>query len=530
MEKRGIKLRENGVFLLFLLGMAIYYGWRMFALVPWYDELYTYYYFISRGPVYAAIHWPLPNNHVGYSVLSACLTVFGSPAVALRGVSYLCSLFSLTLLYRIGKKRIKGAAALIPVFLFAGISIVNQLAVQGRGYALVTFCYLLAVYELQKMAEEEKERLSSYILFSGALLMALWAIPSSVYMVLPVCIAGGFYFLLSGKKKKLFHLILASLASAAGTAFLYGLLWLAIGSNLLAKTEGSLYYGMGHFQILRKAPIQALREGIDYMLASPYIQSVPREGFLARFAAWLQTLLGTQYRYLSFWGSLLFWIAVVAATCLLCLFFLIRGYRRVGRKFRPGFFAIFFLISALMLPGMLIAQCKLPYYRVFSFAAALLGLMSGQLVVWVQESRLLSDRTGRIARTAGTVLAFLLCVAAIGRGSGQYSHRDAMLADVYRNMPAAQTEKIAVTDCDQEYLLLYQLGIDGERTTRALEEADWVVLDKYLLGTEGYADKQEEPELWKLYLAREEVPAEYLEGSMTPFYENDYFVLFQKKK
>ena len=156
--------------------------------------------------------------------------------------------------------------------------------------------------------------------------------------------------------------------------------------------------------------------------------------------------------------------------------------------------------------------------------------MSGQLVVWVQESRLLSDRTGRIARTAGTVLAFLLCVAAIGRGSGQYSHRDAMLADVYRNMPVAQTEKIAVTDCDQEYLLLYQLGIDGERTTRALEEADWVVLDKYLLGTEGYVDKQEEPELWKLYLAREEVPAEYLEGSMTPFYENDYFVLFQKKK
>ena len=224
-------------------------------------------------------------------MLSACLTVFGSPAVALRGVSYLCSLFSLTLLYRIGKKRIKGAAALIPVFLFAGINIVNQLAVQGRGYALVTFCYLMAVYELQKMAEEKEERLSGYVLFSGALLMALWAIPSSVYMVLPVCIAGGFYFLLSGKKKKLFHLILASLASAAGTAFLYGLLWLAIGSNLLAKTEGSLYYGMGHFQILRKAPIQALREGIDYMLASPYIQSVPREGFLARFAAWLQTLL-----------------------------------------------------------------------------------------------------------------------------------------------------------------------------------------------------------------------------------------------
>ena len=50
--------REDMVFLLFFLAMAVYYGWRLFTLTPWYDELYTYYYFISRGPVYAAIHWP----------------------------------------------------------------------------------------------------------------------------------------------------------------------------------------------------------------------------------------------------------------------------------------------------------------------------------------------------------------------------------------------------------------------------------------------------------------------------------------
>ena len=71
--------KERTMFILFLVFMACYYGWRMFALTPWYDELYTYYYFISRGPVYAAIHWPLPNNHIGYSVLSALLGFFGNP-------------------------------------------------------------------------------------------------------------------------------------------------------------------------------------------------------------------------------------------------------------------------------------------------------------------------------------------------------------------------------------------------------------------------------------------------------------------
>ena len=57
---------------------AVIYVQGMFLNGPWYDELYTYYYFVSRGPVYAAIHWPVPNNHVGYSVISSLLNIFGN--------------------------------------------------------------------------------------------------------------------------------------------------------------------------------------------------------------------------------------------------------------------------------------------------------------------------------------------------------------------------------------------------------------------------------------------------------------------
>ena len=90
-EKWKTKDIEFGIFLLFLLGMAVYYGWRLFVLTPWYDELYTYYYFVSRGPIYAAIHWPLPNNHMGYSVLSGVLDYFRNSAIGLRGVSWICN-------------------------------------------------------------------------------------------------------------------------------------------------------------------------------------------------------------------------------------------------------------------------------------------------------------------------------------------------------------------------------------------------------------------------------------------------------
>lgn len=183
---------EDKVFILLMLVMAVYYARRMFLLTPWYDELYTYYYFISRGPVYAAIHWPLPNNHVGYSTLSACLGIFGCAPVALRGVSFLCSLGSLVLLYRISKKYLEEGLALIPAFLFAGMYMVNQLAVQGRGYALVTFCYLTSLATLYAIVAEKKNNKSNYIMFGASLVIALWAIPSSLYVVMPVCLVGGF--------------------------------------------------------------------------------------------------------------------------------------------------------------------------------------------------------------------------------------------------------------------------------------------------------------------------------------------------
>ena len=113
--------------------MAVYYGYRMFFLTPWYDELYTYYYFISKGPLYAAIHWPLPNNHVGYSVLSACFDFLGNAYIGLRGVSYLCALVNMYLIYRIAGKYMKEQMAFATVILYISMNLVNQLAVQGRG-------------------------------------------------------------------------------------------------------------------------------------------------------------------------------------------------------------------------------------------------------------------------------------------------------------------------------------------------------------------------------------------------------------
>lgn len=521
-KKREID-REDMVFLLFFLVMAVYYGRRMFLLTPWYDELYTYYYFISRGPVYAAIHWPLPNNHVGYSTLSACLGIFGCAPVALRGVSYLCSLGSLVLLYRISKKCLTEGIALVPVFVFAGMYMVNQLAVQGRGYALVIFCYLSALLSLYAIVAEKQNSKCNYIVFGTALVAALWAIPSSLYVVMPVCMIGGFVLLLDRDYRRLLRLIMVSLISAVCTAGLYGILWLAIGSNLLSKTPDGPFYTAGHIDIILHAPFRALREGIDYMLDTPYIQSMTRQEFWAQAAHWLETLFGTQLSAgAGFLGN---------AMCALILFGLLTAAVCLAKRPKKVFWEWYFVLTAVLLAAALLIQCKLPYQRVFSFlgvwAALLAGWLAQRLLTCLEKLPDVRYKDGIrkgykvfVYMAAGVSWAFVLADMAA------YSMRDELIADAYAQIDIEDTDVLAVTDCDQEYLLLYLYGIGDEQVTDDLEEADIVLLDKALLGMPyGY---REAPEEWKFYLTQEDVKAKqaYIETNMTQIYENWQFILF----
>lgn len=525
-KKREIS-REDMVFLLFFFVMAVYYGVRMFTLTPWYDELYTYYYFISRGPVYAAIHWPLPNNHVGYSTLSACLGIFGSAPVALRGVSYLCSLGNLILLYRISKKWFAGSIALIPVFIFTGLYAVNQLAVQGRGYALVTFCYLSSILCLQHIALEKSDSRRNYIFFGLSLVIALWTIPSSLYVVMPVCLIGGFVLLLDKDYRRLVRLIATSLVSAVCTAGIYCLLWLAIGANLITKIEDWPFYQKSPIEVILHRPFAALEEGMAYMLSTPYIQSMTRQAFWNQAEHWVRTLFGIQLApMLGIAGDALCMVlAVGLLAVVVCLI----------RRPKEAFLEWYFLLTVVLLALTLLIQCKLPYQRVFSF----LGVWSALLEGWlVQKMIALIQRLTDFKWKNGTqkgfrIAAFLMAGiswAFVLSDMSPYSMREELIVDAYKWVGIEETDVVAVTDCDQEYLLLYLYGKQGEQITRDIEAADIVLVDKALLGLP--YDYREGPEEWKFYLSAEEVESHraYIEENMTQIYENWQYVMLERKQ
>lgn len=510
---------EWKVFVLFLSGMALYYGYRLFALTPWYDELYTYYYFISRGPVYAAIHWPLPNNHVGYSVLSAILDLFGSPVVGLRGISWLCSLISLCLLFAIGRKCFPKGAALFPVFLFASMGLVNQLAVQGRGYALASCLYLTAVYELLCIVKNKDFRIRNYAVTGCAFVWALYTLPSSVYFVLPLCLIGGTWLLLERRKKEFLTLFVTALIAAVCTIGLYAVIWLAIGSNLLSKTPDSGCYGQGHISIILNAPFKALSEGIDYMLATPYIQSVGREGYLGRFGAWIENLFASYYAKAVWPLMLLTGIGIVIL--------LIRTiWGMVKRKPEEGFLEWYLLLTFLLTPLMLVIQAALPYYRVFSF----LGIPVALLLTWLLVQLMVRLRRNGFLYAAEAVAGIICAVLLLSPfGRAQYGGREAAIEDAYEHMSLENGETVCATDCDQEYLLKYLYG--KEDAGPAMEEADYVLLDRELFLTTEEMNRRDAAgaDAWKFYVSHDSIPWEYLEKQMDICYENDRFILYRKK-
>ncbi len=505
-KKAKAWIGENKGFSCLLLIMSVYYGWRMFALDPWYDELYTYYSFISRGPVYAAIHWPVPNNHVFYSVLSGFLMIFGNPYIALRGISWLFCVGNLIMLYTFAKRFFSRSLSLSCVAIYSSFYLVNYLSIQGRGYTLSTGLYLLALVMLYEICVDKRAQFRYYAIFSLSLTGGLYAIPSNVYWVLPLCLAGGLYLLFSREIKTLLKLITASMVAAFNTFCLYSLIWLAIGSNLLSKTPDSGYFGIHQIKIILTVPLAALKRGMDYMLASPYVQSIDREKVIRDFFSWTKGLLEL---FSSTFGGVLLIILIV--TVPLCIWGMIRGIKAGERKL---LFLSTYLISLLWgLPLILILQAVQPYYRVFTFLGVPLAVL---LTVYLSQIKQKGWEMG--------ILTVCLLWAAFWLSSpyynGAYADRESKIKEIWKEAGISQAESICFMDDYQRYVLKFYWNLQPSEVS--LEEAQYILLPKEVI-SEDYEVNE-----WPVLYNHEGVNWEYLSACQV-IKETGEYILYRKR-
>ena len=536
---------------LLIIGMAVYYFWRMFAITPQYDELYTYYTFISRGPFYSAIHWPLPNNHVGYSVLSAILDYLGNPYFGLRGVSFFCAVSNLILVYRICKRYFSHGLPLGATFLYASMQVVNEYSVQGRGYTLATTCFLISIYIIGSICRLGENKNYLYVSLVLVLTLGLYTVPSSVYWVIPVGLAGVLFLLINALRsrnvydnfkdniyyKKLHGLVLSGIIAALCTVFLYTIIWLAIGSNLLVKDATSELFGLSHGTVLVRAPIKSLMTGINYMLSQPYIQSVPANEFWSRFPGFIMNLLGYMLPGL---GGVLVIIIVASLGCLLYECIRHFEYSRTVINLIAISNVLFFLV-------ILIIQKKLPYLRVFSYMGFIVTLCVCAAVerlinvtIRIYNRRIIKKESidtegketeqimpddiwytgiGVYIPLAAMIIIFIVRFFSYDFSCQLGSRENEVFSALYiadvskRNNPA-------VIDCDQQYLLKFGWDIDCNKTD--VTDADMVIVDKDMFDPD-YSGEN----FWKFYQTYETIDWEYLK-TMRILYENEDFVLYVK--
>ena len=542
-KKKSQVFKRIGIFILLIVMFGIY-TYSMFTNRPWYDELYTYYYFVSRGPIYAAIHWPVPNNHMGYSVLAAVVDKFGNNYFGLRGVSVISSVASLYLIYRLTKKlfdrNILGALGC-----FMGAYLTYSLAFQGRGYALTTTCLLIALNAVADISlGEDKKR--HYIAWIIALSWGLYCIPSSTYWVIPVCLAGGFYLLMTKQKKKLIRLIAASIIAAIITFAMYSVVWLAIGANLLSKDADGAFFGLYQLDVIKAAPIKSWLRGMQYMLDTPYIQSIDRHDVISGLMGYFTSLFDQYYSYISgFMGKTVLIVCIVSVIASLTdivgmLLLKNDDERSSGYRFSMIIVAVF----GISLPLMLIIQSVNPYLRVFSFYPIIVGFMViyliERLIGTFRRFRVRKDRLYDIIQYGINAIIFFIALSATVYFSfGFGNNRPTQLADrendiymVLRQSDdlAHNIDSIYYTDDFQRFVFKFYYDIEPIETN--MEEADYIMVSRSLMeGTE--------TEEWPMLVYSDSFNFEYLDENferLTPdttkdgdkTVENRYF-LYRRK-
>ncbi|MBQ9334187.1 MAG: hypothetical protein IJS12_07635 [Lachnospiraceae bacterium] len=538
-ERNGLNIKDRIrkdpevlIFGIFLACMCVYYSYRMFAFAPWYDELYTYNFFVSRGPVYAGIHWPVPNNHLGYSALSGVLYVIThDPYISLRGIAWLSSIGNLIMLYMTGRYLMKPGMRLLLPAIYAGAWQVNNITVQGRGYSLSVNMMLIAFICLLHLCFDESDGPDStkdpkrlrkyYILWAIALILGFYTVITTLYWVVTLCLSALFCLLSVKRADRLIRLIISSVCGAVGTLTVYSAVWLAIGSNLLIKDKSGLYSQLSHLALIRSHPVLSLKTGAEYMLATPYIQSVDKTGYpKAFFDHWID-ILNHMYSF----GVVILVIMLIGV--ILAAVTLIARHKYLSdpqnaetgdKQMNEGLciFSWLVICFAFAAPITVFVQIKLPYIRVFTFYAVAVSL-GVTYVIYV----LFGALKGYFTYGIGVIVTLLVIAQILSSDYNiPYGEREEAVSDLMKQADlsslAADGAHICLTDVNQEYM--YRFLYDEYPEMADISEADVIVIDKDMLDPEAEFH-------WEFYYDHDSVDMDRLSG-MKQLLRNTYYEVY----
>ncbi|MFT3846203.1 MAG: glycosyltransferase family 39 protein [Lacibacter sp.] len=171
--------------LLFILVLLFYFIRSVFCIFFYpidFDEADTYNLFSSQGPLVSASFYPLPNNHILFSVITSFTSwVIPVPELALRLPLLLIGLLLVFFVFALMKRLFSEAAAFVSTGFFIASFPVFLFSYLARGYLLLLLFYILAFYFFYRIVISKKEEKIYYVLFTVACVFGLYTIPTFLY-------------------------------------------------------------------------------------------------------------------------------------------------------------------------------------------------------------------------------------------------------------------------------------------------------------------------------------------------------------
>ena len=168
-----------------LVGIAAGVGLKLIDQPMRYDEAFTYLTFIQPGGSYL-FYYPLPNNHVFYTLAASTSAFFFGPnPVSLRWPSLVFGLGSVILSFRLGRKLSGDHGGYLVAAGVALCPILVSYSALARGYSLLILLLLamLTIVTDDTRFPWQTKPVAIALLASAA----LFVMPSAAYMIAGVC-------------------------------------------------------------------------------------------------------------------------------------------------------------------------------------------------------------------------------------------------------------------------------------------------------------------------------------------------------
>ncbi|UYZ60413.1 hypothetical protein [Hymenobacter latericus] len=380
-----------------LLALRIHYL-RVHALGT--DEIATYDYFVRGGPLAITGFYPIPNNHVLFSLLSYPLVGLGirHDVLVLRLPTLLISSAGTVLLYAMLARVLTFRVATLAVGLFCLAPLALYYSVAGRGYFLLVNLAAGQFFAMLAVLHYSHYQRLGWLAFVMLGVLGLYTIPTYAYVLVSV---GGWLALSFGAARR----------------------WRALGA--LATAAGLIGAGAA----LAYAPIVCV-SGLPALTANQYIAPQTQAEFWGAYGAFLLKPARELFGHDTLADEL--FIGAVLA-CLLSLRWLPARWRRVGA---PCLFVVLLPFVLMPLQRVYAPSRVLLYASLFFFVAAVLA---GE---WVLLRLRLAARTG-------WALGLLLLagyawfqVVHFRHHIGRAAHTDAYLRRAYAWLRPRQPQRV----------------------------------------------------------------------------------------